>query len=635
MSRFEEDLSVSKGKRSSIVSATLFCLNVNISAYENSASIHVNIRSQLWSWEKSSEQGFLSRPPSEPVGASRVSFLDLPKHIRERIYDEANVGGDKFIDLNFWNIKNEHWQDHDDQQRIAIPDGQPSPFSEEPFPWALLRAGSHLVHDEVQAKLYAQNAFAVSLLGPQGLLPLEMLSNAALRELRVLIIALSPCRCLTHYCCKMNWSYGECIFWPRPRRDFFWAALRALTESRQHSKPLGCVSRTDKSILSQWRRVCARLAANARPYQLKLYLVAEVADDQTLNAIVGPLRSLPVLSEAAINLGHHLKGVGALDPKALARNTALSLTDRLQNQPFRFLDLPLELQMQIFQYTDLVDSSMIEWDPSERFRARAMRSNCRTKDEASSGDWTPFCSLEQTAAFSPRCECRASPLEYFLVSKSFAVAARSVLYACNEFRLLPSHYGNTGMIAGFDAHEDDGYYQLTLPSFLRRMPPQHVASLRHLTLVFPPLAPDYLLPDQRGWGEWVRAVERLAARLEVKPARLKLQVHLSDQEPLPCELPAGPDTLLHQSMRARRRRDETLEGVMLDTYRRILEPLQKLAPGLRALLIYVAWPLCRTAQGQRKADEAMLERMIMGEGYDSAKWGKRERSPYSQPPHGL
>lgn len=585
---------------------------------------------------------FAFPPPSETVRASRVAFLDLPKHVRERIYDEANVGGDTFIDLNFWKIQNEHWQDHDEQQRTAIPaivndyhhpDGQPSPFSEDPFPLALLRAGSHLVHNEVQAKLYAQNAFAVSVSGPQGLHPLEMLSDAALKELRLLLVSLSPCRCLSPYCCKMNWSYGECVFWPRPRREFFWAALRTLTETSQHSRPLGCVSRTDKSILGQWRRVCTRLAAHVRPYQLKLYLVAEVADHQTLNAVVGPLRSLPVLREAAINLGHHLKDLGALDPKALARNTALALMDKLQSQPFRLLDLPLELQMQILQYTDLVDSSFIEWDPSERFRARAMRSDCGTKVEASSGDWRPFCSLEQTAAFSPRCACRASPLEYFLVSKSFAVAARSVFYARNEFRLLPSHQGNTGMIAGFDAHEDDGYYQLTLPSFLRRMAPQHVTSLRHLTLVFPALAPDYLLPDQRGWGEWLRAVEHLAARLATHPPCLKLEVHLSDQEPLPYELPAGPDTLLHQSMWARRRRDEKLEGAMLDTYQRILEPLQKLGPGLRALLVYVAWPLCRTAQGQRKVDEGMLERMIMGEGYDSTKWGKRERSPYSQLPH--
>lgn len=575
---------------------------------------------------------FVYPHPSEPVHASRASFLDLPKHIRERIYDEANVGGDKFIDLNFWKIN------HDDQQQTAVPpvvneyrhpDGQPSPFSEDPFPVALLRAGSHLVLNEVQAKLYAQNTFAVSLLGPQGLHPLEILSDAALSELRVLIIALSPCRCLTPYCSKID------VLWPRPRRDLFWAALQTQTEYRQHSRPLGCVSRTDKSILSQWRRVCTRLAANTRPNQLKLYLVAEVADHQTLDAIVGPLRNMPVLREAAINLGHHLQVCGALNPKALARNIALAGMNRLQIQPFRFLDLPFELQIQILECTDLVDSSIMEWDPSERFRSRAMWSNCRTKNEASSGDWTPFCSLEQTAAFSPRCECRASPLEYFLVSKSFAVAARSVFYARNEFRLLPSHQGKTGMIAGFDTHEDDGYYQLTLPSFLRRMPPQYVASLRHLTLVFPPLAPDYLSPDQRGWGEWVCAVEHLAACLEANLPRLKLEVHFSDQEPLPYELPAGPDTLLHQYMWARRQRDEELEGTILDTYRRILEPLQKLRSGLRALLIYVAWPLRRTAQRRRKVDEAMLERIVMGEGYYSAKWGKRVRSPYSQPPHGL
>lgn len=575
--------------------------------------------------------------------SSQVSFLDLPRHIRERIYEEANIGGNKFIDLNFWTIEDGCLQDHNEQPLNWVPapvadcscaNGHWSRFYEEPFPTALLRAGSRLIHDEVQAKLYAQNVFAVSLLGPNGLHPLEMLSHAALRELRVLIVSLRPCKCLTSFCSRIDWGYGECGVWPRPRGEYFSRALQSLSlRSTQHRRPLGCVSRTDKLTLARWQRICARLASSIRPRQLKLYLVAETADEQTANAILDPLRRMPVVKEAAIHLGTHLESI---DFRSLARNTTLGLMKKLHYPPFRLMDLPLELQMNILKHTDLVAKLSMVWDPSERLRHQGSWRNCSGHIE-NSLDRAIFCSLEHSGTFSPRCQCRVSPLPYFLVSKAFAVIARSVFYASNEFKLLPCRWGLMDQIAGqVDAQEGDCCYELTLPSFLRHIPHEYTTHLTHLTLVLPPMAPTFhLRPGQDGgWGDWVAAVALLAQLADL--SRLTLEVHFSDQNLLPYEplAAADPDTLLHQSMRARKRRDAMLETAMLDTYRRVIEPLERLRPGLRALLVYVAWPLCKNAHEDRKANEKMLEEMIMGEGYDSAQWGKRDNSPYSQPERG-
>lgn len=41
---------------------------------------------------------------------------------------------------------------------------------------------------------------------------------------------------------------------------------------------------------------------------------------------------------------------------------------------------------------------------------------------------------------------------------------------------------------------------------------------------------------------------------------------------------------------------------MLNAYAYILAPLKVLGPELRALLVYVAWPIYKDAQDDRKAD---------------------------------
>ncbi|KAJ4389596.1 hypothetical protein N0V93_007067 [Gnomoniopsis smithogilvyi] len=568
----------------------------------------------------------------------RISFLDLPRSLREQIYDEANIGGDKFIDLNFWTIEEGSWKDHEGQPLNKVPrpvldyrshDGDRSPYFEESFPFALLMVGSRLIHKEVLTKLYAHNTFAVSLLGPGGLRPLDHLGDTALRELRVLIVSLRPCKCLTPFCSKNSWGFGECGVWPRPRSDNFWNALQHLSQG-SHSRPLGHVSRTDKLTLARWRRTCARIASNTRPNQLSLYLTAEPGDTQIANAILAPLRALPVLRDAAINLGTHLRNIEA---KLLARDMALSLTDKLHYPPFRFLDLPVELQMHILQLTRLVDDSFVVWDSRKRLKGWASRRNCygcvRTHSFV---DRETFCSERHSGTFNPNCECRDSALPYFLVSKAFAEVARSVFYARNEFRLFPRHSGQTDRIAGYDTFEGDGYYELTLSSFLACVPQRHVSSLTHITLIIPPLAPTYLSHQERhSWTQWLDSIKSLRQSADL--SRLTLDVHFSDQDPLPY-LPADPDTFQHRSMLARRTRDPTLEKNMLAAYRRILAPMKILGPELRALLVYVAWPLCKDAHGERKADEKMLGRMIMGGDYDSAKWGKRDISPYSQPKRG-
>lgn len=562
----------------------------------------------------------------DQLNIQKTSFIDLPQHVREKIYDEAHIGGNKFIDLNFWSVNEATWRDLEDFPVYKSP---PTPASrylqEESFPAGLLRVGSRLIQDEVQAKLYAQNTFAVSLHGPGGLEPLEHLSNAALREVRVLIVSLCPCKCLTPFCSKINWNRGECVVWPRPRSEYFWDPLKRVRVT--HRRSLGCVSRTDRTTLACWRRICARLASNTQPRHLKLYLTAQPADNQTAHAILEPLREFPELKDIAINLGTHL---GASEARSLARDAVLQLTKAAYSGAFRFMDLPTELQVDILRHTGLIDERFLDWSPSERLISQASWRPCDSdgpSQEHPSRSPDVFCLEKNSGAFNAGCECYDSSLPFFRVSKAFAKVSRSVFYGYNEFRLYPNSRRHTGRIAGYDAFDGDGHYEISLASFLRRTPQQYIAYLSHVVIILPTMTPDFLQPA--GWDRWVDSINTLK-RLAHLP-RLKLEIHFSDQNPLP-DTDVVPHTFQQQSLQARRIRNPVLERAMRDTYMRIIEPLKMLGSELGALLVYVAWPVCESEDGHRdrKVDERMLEKMVMGEKYESAKWRKREQSPYCQ-----
>ncbi|CAH0057354.1 unnamed protein product [Clonostachys solani] len=600
------------------------------------------------------------RPPKHgPI--SGTSFLDLPPHIRDKIYEEAGFGGDEFIDLNLWTARdwNVRWKDDDGQPPNIDEWTEPQwcgptlrpwrcPYNLTPFPVALLWAGSRLIHHEVQAKMYSENTFAVSLVGSQGLRPLEMLSDAALRELRVLYISICPCKCLTPYCHRLDTDHDCYEFDYRPDRGEFWESTQILVDDAPHSRPLGCISWTDKRTLSQWGKICARLRANSRPHQLSLYLAANVADPQTANRILDPLDGLPILKNLGINLGRHLKGFQKFEPKPLIRQLVQKLTDTIPPKQFPFLDLPLELQIKIIQQTRMAHyrNNHVHWLASWPHWPRNTLQACYGREHVRSyytdpngvvrldeglddveplASLTAFCSLENPAAFSNLCQCTSLDA-LFLVSKAFSVAAHAVFFTENTFSLECS-----GSTLDLVATGQDHIYPLALPSFLHFLPHKYIPSLRSLRIIFPPCTPDYLAPGQSGWDEWVWSIDLLVQLADL--TRLKLEIHFSDQEGDRSLVDRDPEQhqLNLEFRRARIHGDVKAEKAMLDAYKRILSPLKRPGPQLRALLVYVSWPLCGLAKERRKADERMLERMIMGQEYDSAKFGKRGSSLYCQP----
>jgi hypothetical protein len=552
-------------------------------------------------------------PVRSPRERPRLSFLSLPRIVRENVYKYAGVPTQILIELNRW-TKDDHLSEYMDESDPELLGIDTLDYYQAAVPYGLL-ASSRIVREEVEEKIYSSNIIAASLWLPRGLQPLERLSDASLRKLRSLVVFLCPCNCLEPFCRKNSYQTDA-------ERDYF--SVHEYRPSKEHSRQLGCISRRDKGTIAQWRRICARLASNVPPGQLELHLVVDVANMRTAQMVLEPLLDLPVLKEAAISLRDEPNE----SLQALARRTSLRLIGTREDdpfQPFRFLDLPLDLQLQILKFTPLDVPYYISWGPSERFYSSEWASCMDQESERARHHMIQpkvFC-RKQGAAYSAHCQCRDSPAhDYFLVSKAFGAVARAVFYSQNKFEVVPSAWSP---LRGVESNADDDIdadpqnrCKLVVSSFFGRMPPSAIHSLSHVSLVFPPMTPAYLLPEQKAWGAWLHAVDLLEQHANLPG--LKLEIHFADVDVMPLE-----------ELSARRIRSKPEdEKEMFDAYVRILGPLRRLA-GLKAFFVYAAWPTHDEAEADRKADETKLEQMVMGDGYSSTKWGKRERSIWSQP----
>lgn len=554
-------------------------------------------------------------PVRSPRKRPRLSFLSLPRIVRENVYKYAGVPTQILIELNRWS-KDDHLSEFMDESDTELLGIDTLDYSQLTVPYGLL-ASSRIVREEVEEKIYSSNIIAASLWLPRGLHPLEQLSDASFRVLRSLVVFLCPCHCLEPFCRKNSYQEADA------EREYF--SAHEYRPSKGHSRQLDCISRRDKGTIAQWKRICARLASNVPPGQLELHLVADVANMRTAQMVLEPLLDLSVLKEAAISLRDEPNE----SLQALARRTSLRLIGTREEepfQPFRFLDLPFDLQLQILKFTHLNVPHHIRWGPSERFYSSDWESCTGQESERARHHMIQpkvFC-RKQGAAYSAHCQCSDSPVQqcYFLVSKAFGAVARAVFYSQNKFEVVPS---DSYPLRGVEPSADDDIdadpqnrCKFVVSSFFGRMPPSAIHSLSHVSLVFPPMTPAYLLPEQKAWGAWLHAVDLLEQHANLPG--LKLEIHFADLDVMP---------LAELSARRTRSNPED-EKEMFDAYVRILGPLRRLA-GLRAFFVYAAWPTHNEAEADRKADETKLEQMVMGDGYNSTNRGKCERSTWSQP----
>ena len=148
--------------------------------------------------------------------------------------------------------------------------------------------------------------------------------------------------------------------------------------------------------------------------------------------MVKHLRHLPPVASVAMRLGRSNR---SLDYAQLAHKTALEITALSDEQPTtfpRFLDLPRELQLQVFRLASLLDEKLSSGDASIRVddgRLLAPRSSCCFR---CTPDFAQCCCCNG-AAYSPSCRCK--PLLVTLSAVSRQTRLDALDFALTKFTI--------------------------------------------------------------------------------------------------------------------------------------------------------------------------------------------------------
>ncbi len=321
-------------------------------------------------------------------------FFDLPLQLRERIYGYADIVG-KVINLNTWHADEvfdieeieEDWETYNERayHDIIGQDIRPSCWHnynntivrrEQYFPptefWGCdfygdacwdwtdrclteecyvydscfsLLLASKQIFREVYERIFQSNSFVVDRGQPRGFQAFISLGCYAIQN-------------LTHLTIRLD---GE----PPEKID-----LSAHWSRTSDLLPLKHQSRFGKQAYRDWNSLVRRLRESSIvPQRLKFFLIASVLDIHEARFVLEPLETLPSFKSCGIWLNQ--KPIPQL--QALIKVTVERLTTPKEGEvveiseddimPFRYLDLPQEIRFRILQFSDLCDTSHLEWKP--------------------------------------------------------------------------------------------------------------------------------------------------------------------------------------------------------------------------------------------------------------------------------
>ncbi len=567
------------------------------------------------------------------IASRKTAFLDLPFDLRRRIYEYAGLSEGRVIYLNYIAREDECPQKYLGFDLQAVPQQQElSSYSQSvsrffdglswpdirldrrctcvedpvtydnpchcaPLPSQLLYV-SRTVSSETTSIFYSESYLTVCRSDLGGLSSLRSLSHKALAWITSLSIRLNVCECLSTdpQCCTARWHSPGC---------------HPSCRERGHEKLLRkAVSRQEKSAMTEWKRLCSQMATYITPSRLKLCVICDVGDFAVAKEIVGPLLQLPILRECAIRLG---KAPHQYLLQQLAAATASQATGRSINSlhgSFRFLNLPQEIQLQILGYTDLVTPYDLAWSPNAGlggitfFEFHAFRvwptlpiefkccERCSDALEA-------CCCWTMHTAVSTTCTCWKMPTSLFSVSHKLREDAMSIFYSKNHFLILPA--------MGTGCPERSEIFQ-----FLTQLPGNARQCLQSLTWILPYLRDAYPVTGNPMHLDWLEVVDICAREMNLSQLSFTIDMSIHRQS-------RALDASYSSEMSIVREAAEEWAAGQL-----IVKTMAK-HNGWKNVYVHLNWSSNHPDESVRENGEAMLERQVMGDGYDSVSHGKFDR----------
>ena len=544
---------------------------------------------------------------------SKCSLTDLPPNVRSQIYSYLHLVRDGHIHLNVTKFG-------ENREYVA------GPISDccclncvERYPmynkWSCsllsplpLLLTCRTLYQEMCPILYSSNHFTISRNSPGGLGGMFSLRALALASLTSLTIAVNKCKIydadnagqeVVFYDC------GDCAGWEEvDGDDIFETASEECTEHPTIKSviPLGCVSRSDRGIISEWNRLCKHIACSIPPNRLRLCLICDVKDVETAQEVIKPMRQLPILLACSIRLStetdHRLR--------CMAVKATRELTGKYSSLPPspRLPQLPHEIQIQILQHTDLVAPHDLRWAPEQGLICLSKSPNEKNSVWAQNSVWpqNPHALNTCEVCFSvhkPRqrferqvpkiarasqCWCWRFPTELFLVSSAYHRESTRIFYSSNHFYI----YGGINNCW----NERD-----MCPRFIQQLPRDARQYLRSL---------QFLLPVSARWPEGDWKEELLILSRSVELSRLTVTIDES--------LWRGRDTSYGWST--------AIDEISWQRTQGVVEPFMKLGR-LKDFFVHLGYPMTsRDSEELRNRREKILERRVMGSDYDSEERGK-------------
>jgi hypothetical protein len=292
---------------------------------------------------------------------------------------------------------------------------------------------------ELSAMFFSKNSFVVHRCAHGGMLrPLKSIGStnlAALTSLRIMINSAVPTY-ISRYL-EMDWrkensgqTYCRCYCNDPVPNDALYPYEFCICEGVDRPFSQVITGRGRRAI-QELEKVVSLLKSLIKPGQLELGIVCDCKNLTTAEAFISVLCGLPKLRSCALRLSlSNDKSIRSLAAQTVAKLCGEDKAINLSG----FTRLPRELRVQILEHTDLVAPTDIDFNPSWPFGGFTLQFQRQSKLHICEpvSDWN-----EQSVSYATSCGCWKFPLSLFLVNKEFNHDATRIFFSQNHFIVLP------------------------------------------------------------------------------------------------------------------------------------------------------------------------------------------------------